>query len=542
MANDKIKTTKSGAAAKKSPWETVLTVAIAVILVAGLLIAVLKPTGVADWVSLHTTTALESENYKFNNAHMTYMVYYNYNQQYSTYASYGYAESAGFDTSKPLSEQKYFGSSTQSWLDVFVENSITSLSECLVLCEEAKANGVELTSDEKADVKEQIKEMKKYAKEQGISLGQMYGSKGIKASDIEYVVELQALASKYAQQLTDGFEYSQTDYETFFNDNKNTYMYVDYNVYTVSADFDADKATDDEKKAANEKAKAAAEEIKAAIDGGKDFAQAILEYEEKIAAEKEEAAETGTSTTAAADTSSTSEDKKEEEKTEEEKLEEIEKKVFIENGSYAEDDEFSKWIYGEEAPAIGDTKVVEGTDAYTVYEVLKLPARHEYNTVNFHMISLNKAAFESTETQTAEEVMKAVAAEVQTKIDAFNASSDKTAENFLKIADEFDEEKNVVASEELLENIGKDVVDSQVGIEGFDDWAFADGIKAGDVKVFENEKNGIYVAFYYAGAGMQEWNAEVDSDMRSEDYEKSLEELEAKHAVTKNDKAIAKIQ
>ena len=535
MANDKIKTTKSGAAAKKSPWETVLTVVIAIILVAGLLIAALKPTGVADWVSMHTTTALKSENFEFNNAHLTYMVYYNYNQQYSTYASYGYASSAGFDTSKPLSQQMYFGSTTQSWLDVFLESSVSSLKECLVLCEEAKANGVELTKEEKDDIKEQMKEMKKYAKEQGVSLGQMYGSKGLKASDIQYVIELQALASKYAQQLTEGFEYSSSDYDTHYNENEKNYQYVDYNRYTVNADFD-ENATDAEKKAANEKAKAAAEEIKAAIDGGKTFEQAVFEYQEKIK-EEEKAEETTSSTTAAA-TGDDSE--KEEEKTEEEKIEEIKESIFVENGSYTEDDEFSEWIYGKDAKK-DETKVIAGTDAYTVYQIVKVPERHVYNTVNFHMITINKANFTATETQTSEQVMKAVAAEVQAKIDAFAASSDKTAENFLKIAEAFDKDQ-VIASQDVLENVGKDIVDSQLGVEGFDDWAFGEDVKTGDVKVFEDEENGIYVAIYYAGTGMAAWNAEVDSDLRSADYEKALEDFTAKHTITTNEKALSKIQ
>ena len=173
MAKEKIKKATGADASKSDIWYKVIAIFIAVVLVFGAFLAIIKPTGIADYITLHTTTALETENFKFNNAHLTYLVYYKYNQEYSTYSQYGYAQSAGFDTSKPLSQQKYWGSSEQSWLDYFLEASINDLSKCLVICEEAKANNVSLTDEELKEISDQVAEMKKYAKEQGVSVGQM---------------------------------------------------------------------------------------------------------------------------------------------------------------------------------------------------------------------------------------------------------------------------------------------------------------------------------------------------------------------------------
>ena len=538
MAKEKIKKVNGADSSKSDIWYKIIAIFIAVVLVFGALSAIIKPTGIADYVSMHATTAIESENFKFNNAHLTYLVYYYYNQEYSNYSQYGYAQSAGFDTSKPLSQQMYWGSSTQSWLDYFLEQAVANLSKCLVICEEAKANNVSLTEDEIKEISDQVDAMKDYAKSQGVSIGQMYGSKGIKASDVQYVVELQALASKYAKQVTDGFEYTDEDYDKHFNDNKNDYLFADYYTYTVSATYDS-KATDDEKKAANEEAKKAAEEIKAAIDGGKSFVDAVYEYEQKLEEEKkeEESKETSADTTASSSSSSTTEEK---EKTEEEKKEELKDKVLTENGTYTKDDEFSEWLYAEKAPAVNETKLVESTDAYKVYQVVSLPARHEYNTVNFYAITLSADNYTATSTQTSEEVMKETAAAVQAKIDEFNAKSDKTGEAFVAIAKEFDEDKYVYGSD-FMENIAKDSVDSQLGIEGFDDWAFAEGTKAGDIKVFEDEDKGVYAAFYIDGVGMPAWKVSVDADKRAEDYDAYYEELAKKHTVTVNEKATAKI-
>ena len=538
MAKEKIKKVNGADSSKSDIWYKIIAIFIAVVLVFGALSAIIKPTGIADYVSMHATTAIESENFKFNNAHLTYLVYYYYNQEYSNYSQYGYAQSAGFDTSKPLSQQMYWGSSTQSWLDYFLEQAVANLSKCLVICEEAKANNVSLTEDEIKEISDQVDAMKDYAKSQGVSIGQMYGSKGIKASDVQYVVELQALASKYAKQVTDGFEYTDEDYDKHFNDNKNDYLFADYYTYTVSATYDS-KATDDEKKAANEEAKKAAEEIKAAIDGGKSFVDAVYEYEQKLEEEKkeEESKETSADTTASSSSSNKTEEK---EKTEEEKKEELKDKVLTENGGYTKDDEFSEWLYAEKAPAVNETKLVESTDAYKVYQVVSLPARHEYNTVNFYAITLSADNYTATSTQTSEEVMKETAAAVQAKIDEFNAKSDKTGEAFVAIAKEFDEDKYVYGSD-FMENIAKDSVDSQLGIEGFDDWAFAEGTKAGDIKVFEDEDKGVYAAFYIDGVGMPAWKVSVDADKRAEDYDAYYEELAKKHTVTVNEKATAKI-
>lgn len=538
MAKEKIKKVNGADSSKSDIWYKVIAIFIAVVLVFGALLAIIKPTGIADYVSMHTTTAIETENYKFNNAHLTYLVYYYYNQEYSTYSQYGYAQSAGFDTSKPLSQQMYWGSATQSWLDYFLEQAIANLSKCLVICEEAKANNVSLTDDEIKDIEAQVAEMKEYAKSQGVSVGQMYGSKGIKAADVQYVVELQALASKYAKQITDAFEYTDEDYEKYYGENKNTYLFADYYSYTVSATYDS-KATDDEKKAANEEAKKAAEEIKAAVDGGKDFVEAVYEYEKKLEEKKKEEAskETTADTTASSSSSSTTEEK---EKTEEEKKEELKDKVLTENGTYTKDDEFSEWLYAEKAPAVKETKLVESTDAYKVYQVVSLPERHEYNTVNFYAITLSADNYKATSTQTSEEVMKETAAAVQAKVDEFKNKSDKTGEAFVAIAKDFAEDKYVYGSD-FMENIDKNTVDSQLGIKGFDDWAFAEGTKAGDIKVFEDEDKGIYAAFYIDGVGMPSWKVAVDADKRAADYDAYYEELAKKHTVTVNDKATAKI-
>ena len=72
-------------------WYTLIAIFVGVCLLAGLLVAILKPTGLWDSIVLHTNTAVKSEHYSVNNAQFQYTVYsiYNnyYQQYYSTYGS-----------------------------------------------------------------------------------------------------------------------------------------------------------------------------------------------------------------------------------------------------------------------------------------------------------------------------------------------------------------------------------------------------------------------------------------------------------------------
>ena len=170
------------------------------------------------------------------------------------------------------------------------------------------------------------------------------------------------------------------------------------------------------------------------------------------------------------------------------------------------------------------------TEAYSVFQLISLPARYEHKTANIYAIYMYGDSFKATDKLTSEQVMKETAAEVQAKIDEFVAKTDKTGEDFVAIADQF-KDRNVNVTE-LIENVDKKTMDSQLGIEGFDDWAFAEGIAEGNVKVFEDEEDGVYAAIYYAGAGVESWKNNVDADMRSADYEEAYKALEEKHPVT----------
>ncbi len=553
MSNSKSKNSKKST----DIWYKVLTVFVVAIFVVGLLIAVIKPTGIPEYISLHTNVAMESENYKVNNAQMNYLVYSLYNNYYSQYSSYGssYLSSFGLDNTLPLSQQPYMGSSTTSWRDQLVTEATTSMEQCLVYCETAidKGEADKFKDEVKEEVEKEIEELEAAAKENNMSVSKLiknfYG-KGVTLSDIEDLMEMQALASKYATQISESFTYVDADYDKFFSENKNDYRYADYKMYSVTAEYEKD-ATDEEKKKAEEEASAAAEAIKAAIEGGKSFTDAVYEYEQKLKEEekKEEADNTkeedekdedkseetsadtkaadtteAATTTAPADDAPAADDKdeeKEEEKSEEELKEEIDKKILKEKMSYT-DNELGKWLFGETAPAENAIKVIGEEGTYTVYQVVKLPYRDEYKTADMYYVSVNVDEFEATADKKEEDIMEEAAKEMA---EQFAALTNKNGEEFTKLAESIKADKGyeeMFISEEL-ENLKKDSAEDALSIEKFDEWVFSDSIKDGDVKYFVSE-SAAYV-FMYLNEGMDAWKADVDADMRSKDSEAEYEEM-----------------
>ncbi len=540
MSNVKSKNAKK----TKDIWYKVLTILVVAIFAVGLLIAVIKPTGVPDYISLHTNYSVKSDNYKVNNAQMNYLVYTLYNNYYSQYSSY--ASAAGLDSSKPLSQQKYWGSETTSWRDQLVTEATSTMERCLVLCESADKAGFTLTDEDKQEIADQMQSLKDAAKENGMSVSKMvrnYYGRGVTVSDIESLTEMQTLASKYATKISEDFTYVDADYDNFYTENKNDYRYADYKMYAIDAEYD-DKATDEEKVAAQEAAKAAAEELKKAIEGGKSFTEAVYEYEQKLEAETEaeESAKTeekteDEETSATEESAKTEETPKTEEKTEEELKEEIAEKILKEQQGYTDDD-LGKWIFADTPAEVNSVKVIGEEDTYTVYQVVKQPYRLEYNTVDVYYISVGVDSFEATADKKEEDVMEEAVKEIADKVAALTT---KNGDEFTKLAESLKEQYPDLYVSEKIENIEKDTVDASLTVEEFDDWAFAEGIKAGDSKYFVSENAG-YI-FLYEAANMPAWKYNVDTDMRSEDYDEKYEAMkkELGDSIVINEKAQKKI-
>lgn len=543
----KVKREKS----KTDVWYTVLAIVIGVCLVFGLGVAILQPTGLMDLITLHARTAVKTEHYSANNAQFTYLTYATYNNYYQQFDSYGYASYLGMDRSKPLSQQAY--TENMSWLDFCKSEAESTFKQVMALCEAARADGFKLSSEDKESIEENITALSDYAKQNNYSFSSavaaIYGSKGILKSDIRGVLEMQTIASKYAEKLRDAYTYTDEQYNKYYEDNKYDYLKADYYSYTVKAEYD-DKATDEEKEAAISAAKNKAEELYNKIEGGADFVTVIMEYKKELAqaeydaAQKaledsktadtaETAAETGTDTSA--ETQSAEEKAVEDAKKALDDIteESVKESVLTEAHKTTKDNksEADEWIFAETPAAEGAVKLINADESATVYQIVKSVYRDEYNTATIRELGLQLSNFSNVD------AMKEYAQKI---VDDFNNGSDKSGEAFDKLADKYTTDDITVGlSGEQKESTKRAA--SNAKYAPIDEWVFSADRKAGDIHMEVIEENGLYITLYEE-TGRAAWLSGVDSAMRSDDLDKKVDELQQTYPATVNEKSIAKVQ
>ncbi len=205
-------------ASKKSTLITVVIVAVILALVIGVAApVVLMSTGsIIRW-----QTAYSSENYSISGAMMAYLYQTQYQYMYSLYYTYMGSSIGNYISSIQTSS----------------ENQAKLQAEQIIkLCEAARAAGVVLDDEDKADIDEAIKNIEENAKEAGMSISAMYGNLGINISDIRAVIELSTLASKYQEIKTDELEAGVKDDEEaikkFIAEHMSLFYKADYLTYT----------------------------------------------------------------------------------------------------------------------------------------------------------------------------------------------------------------------------------------------------------------------------------------------------------------------
>lgn len=533
---------------KTDVWYKVLAIVIGVVLLFGLCVAIMQPTGLMDYITLHTQTAMKTENFSVSNAQFMYLTYLTYNNYYqSIYESYGstYLSAFGLDRSKPLSQQSYYGTST-TWLDACVTEVRSSLTQTLALCEAAKAAGFTLTDKDKAQADESIQALKDFAKANNYSVSSaiaaMYGSKGIKKSDIKSMIEMQLLASNYAQSINDAYTYTTEQYNTYYDENKLDFIKADYYSYEVKADYESG-ATDEEKEAAISAAKNKAEEIFNKVEGGEDFVTVITEYKKELAqAELDAAQKAYDDAVAAGKIDTTSETKSDEEKAldnaktalEEITEESVKKSILTEahtTSTSATKTEAEEWMFADTPAQNGAAKLIAADESSTVYQIVKSAYRDEYNTVTIRELDLKLDDFTSPEAM----------AEYADKIIAdFNAASEKTGDAFDKLAEKYTADKITVTSRGQIKETSRSKSTNE-DVIAVNDWLFSEDRKSGDVKAFTFTDEGMSI-YFYEETGRAAWLVSVDSAMRSKDLNSAIDGFKETYPIMVNEKAIASIQ
>ena len=472
--------------------------AVAVVAIVGI---VIYNTIASTGYFLRNTVAMKTDNYQVDNAMMTYYVK---NQYYSFVNQYGdYLSMYGLDTSKSLKSQEY-GDGT--WFDYFLGLAEDQAKETLLCAEKAKADGYELSDEDKQTIDDAIASFETEAETYGITMesyyNQVFGT-GIKEDDVRRAMELTQLASNYYDDYIASLTYTDEDLQNYFNKNESDFVKADYIKYTVPGETDEDKKAN-----ANELMNAATTD------------ELITILEKKYTDEQKQAA--------IEENINEGMTEEEAQNLTEEDLTTIAESVqssidALEYTSYkpeeASEDTGLTWVF-EEGRAVGD-KHLEETDATddTAYSctlyVVKKPAYFD----NYNVKKVRHIMFTETTYGTSEDA-KAKAEEV---LELYKA--DATENKFIELAKEYSEDSSTAENGGLYEQVSKDTSNWP---ENFSNWCYADGRAAGDVEMIETDSG--WHIMYYVGEGDLLWKETARTAMKSDDYEAHLTELEETYA------------
>lgn len=158
--------------------------------------------------------------------------------------SYGdYASLIGLDKSKPLDEQKCSISSdadeNYTWDDYFMDNTKTFLQQLAALEAYAKANDISLDSDDNAAIDEQMAtfdDATKYGYASADKFISANYGRGCNSSVVRDVIELQQLATKVRQSISDSYSFTASEIAEKYASVKDDYDKFTYDFYLVQAE------------------------------------------------------------------------------------------------------------------------------------------------------------------------------------------------------------------------------------------------------------------------------------------------------------------
>lgn len=501
---------------KQKAWVAPLVFALVIILIAGLIVVDRLDS---NGTILRSKTVLKSDNFSVSGTVMEFAVMTTY-QNFAT-QNQSYLQLFGLDTSKSLSSQKY-GDGT--WLDFFKESTETVLSQYLVYAEAAKADGMELSDEELANIDRTIESMKTVAKNYGYQnlnayLASAYGI-GVKAKDVKEFYKLATLANDYQSKIYKEIEDAVTDEDIAneYKENPNDYSFVDLISYSDSISI-ANDLSDAEKETLKGSLMSKFNAIAAGTDA-EGIKSGIREYLE----EKNMTA----SLTDSADTVDV-----------EEELAKIEETLSY--GGIKPTDA-ADWVFenidGVYARNNGDVKVFEQyteggeatdsdeakPDTYTVsiFFVAKAPYANDKATKNVGHILVRSDSYAS------DDEAKAKAEEILAEYKA----GEMTKEAFETLGEKYTEDSNVFYY---------NVKEGQMVTE-FNDWLFDSSRQVGDVEIVKTKSYGYHIMYFDGEGERKEWQVDCASKVVNTKSSAKSEELTKTYNVEKNESAMKAVK
>lgn len=474
---------------KKARWARRVNISLAAV-AAVLLIAfvgglMFYNRGIETGAFLRRKTALKSEHFSMNAA--TYTYFFNYQYQSFINNNSTKLKSYGLDVETSLRDQEQSGGKT--WFDYFINQTTQNLSELMYLSEMAKAEGMELNEAGKKQLEIFFESLDKTAQEMKMKtkdyIYAAYGQ-GVSREDIRKGLELSLLATQYYNEKVGAKTYTDAEIEEYYKENINDFRTVNYKQYSFYPST-TDGMTDEQKNAAKQVAADKASRLaKAKTPAEFDrILTAILKED----GSDDEAVKTALS------------------------------KSLVENSTYDESFEISKWAFGGDARLYA-TRTYDNGSYVATYMIAALPRRDESETrsVRHILIKSSGEAADAEAKKKAEEILE-------------KFKQNPSTENFSNLALEYSEDPGSAQTGGLYENFTRESM-----VTAFSDWSFDATRKTGDTGIVKTDYG--YHIMCFEGVGQPKWRADVVAAMKNDFYNGLYKQAKDTYKVESDENAL----
>ena len=432
-----------------------------------------------------TLTAVTIGDEDYSVAELNYFYSNTYQNFYNTYYSY-IQYGMMFDPSMSIADQDY--SEEQTWREYFLDVSLDDMKQIQVLCDAAEDAGfTTLPEDYQAQYDQACESLENDWEANGYSsqkqfINMVYG-KGVDYEMVKEQMYRSLLASAYAQEIYDSYEYAESELDGYYAENARDLDFVEFSYYFFS-DVEGEEITAEQKAA----------ELCEAVNGTD--AETFSAYvSENYGAEAYESISQGSGLSVT----------------------------------------YSDWLL-DEARVAGEATMVQA-ESGSWYVVMFLNRDdNNYPARAFRHILINAVDSDGDGVYSDEEVQEAVAS-AESLLEEWKAG-EATEDSFAVMANLYSEDSGSNTVGGLYEDVFKNQM-----VPPVNDWIFDDSVQPGDTTVVAYNEGGSYTGahvIYYVGEDTMSYaDTLADSSLRSEAFNVWCEEKEAALEVTTSNLGLA---